>query len=172
MLTLQFENRGVILSKIVIFGNSGSGKSTLAKQLAKQNRLAHLDLDTIAWQPTNPPQRTSIAESSQLIDKFLQHDSWIIEGCYTDLLELATPHADEIIFLNLPVTDCISNAKNRPWEPHKYSSKQAQDANLEMLVDWIAQYDCRTDTFSKQAHETLYAQFTGKKIMHLTNRST
>ena len=50
--------------KIVIFGNSASGKSSLAKKLAKQDQLAHLDLDTLAWlpavSPTSPPQRQSI----------------------------------------------------------------------------------------------------------------
>jgi adenylate kinase family enzyme len=158
------------LSKIVIFGNSGSGKSTLAKDLALKNKLAHLDLDTIAWNPVQPPERMPISESYILISEFLSaNEEWLVEGCYSDLLELVTTKADEVIFLNLPISTCITNAKNRHWEPHKYQSKEAQDANLNMLIDWISNYTSRNDTFSKAAHEKLYAECQGKKTMYVSN---
>jgi adenylate kinase family enzyme len=170
------------LQKIIIFGNSGAGKSTLAKRLAVDKKLAHLDLDTLAWQVTSPPQRKTIKASLLDINHFTQTNaSWIIEGCYGDLLELlvhckkdtlnesSTAVANEIIFLDLPVANCIVNATNRPWEPHKYSSKQAQDDNLAMLIDWIKAYETRSDTFSKQAHQQLYECFDGKKTRITSN---
>jgi adenylate kinase family enzyme len=158
------------LSKIVIFGNSGSGKSTLAKDLALKSKLAHLDLDTIAWKPAHPPERMSISESYVLISEFLSaNQKWLVEGCYSDLLELVTTKADEVIFLNVPISTCIANAKKRPWEPHKYQSKEAQDANLDMLIDWISNYTSRNDTFSKVAHEKLYDECQGKKTMYVSN---
>lgn len=161
------------MSKIVIFGNSGSGKSTLAKQLAFNEQLAHLDLDTVAWKPQMPPERLPIAESQLTIDDFLNtNDNWVIEGCYADLLELVMSAADKVIFLNLPITSCLENAKSRPWEPHKYESKEAQDANLDMLLGWISQYDSRTDTFSKASHQKLYESFQGDKIMYKCNENT
>lgn len=158
------------MSKIVIFGNSGSGKSTLAKQLAVNEQLAHLDLDTVAWQSTMPPKRMSIEDSKQKIDSFINNnENWVIEGCYTDLLELVVNFASKVVFLNLPVSLCVANAKNRPWEPHKYESKEAQDANLDMLIDWIAQYEVRFDTFSKSSHQKLYDSFQGDKTMYTSN---
>jgi adenylate kinase family enzyme len=157
--------------KIIVFGNSGSGKSTLAKHLAIKDGLAHLDLDTIAWQAVTPPERLSISASKQAIDSFLtQHQNWIIEGCYTDLLELVTYCATQMIFLNLPIDACIDNAKNRPWEPHKYASKSAQDANVDMLINWISQYDKRKDTFSKIAHKKLFEAFKGEKVEYYKNK--
>ncbi len=132
--------------------------------------VAHLDLDTIAWLPEMPPKRKSISESKQEIDVFLhQNQGWVIEGCYSDLLELVLPQSDEIIFLNLPIDECIANAKNRPWEPHKYASKEAQDANLEMLIQWIEKYAHREDTFSKLSHEALFRGYQGKKTMYINN---
>ncbi len=98
------------------------------------------------------------------MDAFINANrGWVIEGCYTDLLELAAPRSDEIIFLNIPVETCIANARKRPWEPNKYASKEAQDANLAMLVDWIAQYSGRSDTFSETAHRAFYQKYQGKK---------
>lgn len=152
--------------KIVIFGNSGSGKSTLAKSLCAAQNLNHLDLDTLAWLPTTPPQRKPLDQSASDIRQFIcSSKGWVIEGCYSDLLELVLPDASEIIYLNPPVEICIQNAKQRPWEPHKYPSKSDQDANLDMLIEWIKQYNARTDTFSRQAHQALFDHFAGRKTM-------
>ena len=158
------------MRKALIFGNSGSGKSTLAKELCDSEGLAHLDLDTLAWEATVPPERKPLNESSQEIQRFIESsDGWIIEGCYTDLLEQAVPFSNEVIFLNLPIEACIHNAKKRSWEPHKYESKEEQDANLEMLIDWISQYNQRTDTFSEKSHRALYDAFQGKKMIYTSN---
>lgn len=158
------------LRKVLTFGNSGSGKSTLAKKLRRSEGLSHLDLDTLAWKPTDPPQRKSLEESRTDIVAFINsNESWVIEGCYTDLLQIAEPFSNEIIFMNLSIESCVENAKRRPWEPHKYESKEAQDRNLEMLIGWISAYADRTDTFSKQAHDKFYQEYPGKKRMVTAN---
>ncbi len=158
------------MRKLLITGNSGSGKSTLAKRLCSDGSLSHLDLDTLAWQPVSPPQRKPLEESAAEIQAFIAaHPAWVIEGCYTDLLEIAAPHSDELIFMNLPVEDCVANARNRPWEPHKYESQAAQDANLEMLIDWIKAYPTRSGVFSLAAHEEFYAAYTGHKSKRIVN---
>jgi len=152
------------MKKLLIFGNSGSGKSTLAKYMRKSEGLAHLDLDSLAWEETLPPQRRHIEDAEKDILTFIDtHDSWVIEGCYTDLLELVSAYSNEIIFMNLSIEDCISNAKSRSWEPHKYESKQAQDNNLAMLINWITQYKERSDTFSLMAHQTFFDNYNGQK---------
>lgn len=158
------------MRKILIFGNSGSGKSTLAKSLCKSEGLSHLDLDTLAWKPAMPPERKSINESGVEISAFINSNSgWVIEGCYSDLLEIVLQFSTEIIFLNLPIELCTENAKNRPWEPHKYESKEAQDKNLDMLVIWISQYSKRDDIFSESSHNQLYENYAGKKTMITNN---
>ena len=164
-------NHGVkTLRKILIFGNSGSGKSTRAKELCKESKLTHLDLDSLAWAPVTPPERRPLEESRSEIVAFINSNpGWVIEGCYSDLLEMAFSYTTEMIFLDLPVELCIENARNRPWEPHKYESKEAQDSNLNMLVDWISQYSKRADTFSRASHMALYDKFEGKKSIVTSN---
>lgn len=150
--------------KVIIFGNSASGKSSLAKHLALKHQLAHLDLDTVAWLDELPPKRCSLSESLAKIKQFIAaHEQWLIEGCYSDIIEQLLGECIEMIFLDLPVEQCVANAKSRPWEPHKYKTKAEQDDNLSMLIDWIEQYDSRADVFSKSAHERLYQNFNGKK---------
>ena len=89
------------MSKFVIFGNSGSGKSTLACELVEQEGQAYLDLDTLAWQKESPMLRRSIPDSLTDIRKFMaEHDSWVIEGCYSSLLASAVSECSRLVFLN------------------------------------------------------------------------
>lgn len=158
--------------KLLIFGNSSSGKSTLAKQYAHNYKLAHLDLDNLAWLSSVPPKRAPVQDSAKEISSFIsQHESWVIEGCYTDLIELIKS-AEEVIFLNLDVATCTANARLRPWEPHKYNSKLDQDSNLPMLIEWIENYYERSDVFSFQAHMNFYQKFEGNKQLFTDNKTS
>tara|TARA_R100000900_G_scaffold62550_1_gene50129 strand:- start:105189 stop:105734 length:546 start_codon:yes stop_codon:yes gene_type:complete len=152
------------VNRIIVFGNSGSGKSTLAGRLCREHGLAHLDLDPLAWLPTEPPQRRPLEDCDATLEQFLAaHTGWVIEGCYADLLARVVPYATQAIFLNLPVAACQDNARRRPWEPHKYPSREAQDANLPMLLAWIADYTQRDDVLSLRAHRALFEAFAGRK---------
>lgn len=150
--------------RIVIMGNSGAGKSTLAQQLARDHVLAHLDLDTLAWLPEVPPRRAPLADSLAKLAAFTAaHDRWVIEGCYADLIEHAAAMSTELVFLDPGVEACIAHCRGRPWEPHKYASKEAQDANLPLLLDWVRAYETRDDEFSRRAHRALFDRFAGAK---------
>ena len=147
----------VDVKKIVILGNSGAGKTTLAKKLSAEYGVPHLDLDTLAWLPSSPPERRPLEDSKQEIDRFIGvNTGWVIEGCYVDLIEFAIPSSSELIFLRPSKETCIQRAKSREWEQHKYSSKEEQDANLPMLIDWISGYEDREDVLSFSAHSKLY----------------
>ena len=152
------------MQRILVFGNSGSGKSTLARLLSTRHDLAHLDLDTVAWHVGTHPQRKPLNESMAQIEDFIAGKTqWIIEGCYADLLELLSSQATEMIFLNPGIDACIQNCKKRPWEAHKYSSLEAQQRNLEMLINWLSDYARRDDEYSLTAHRNLLEGFPGKK---------
>ncbi|MFK8015460.1 MAG: shikimate kinase [Gammaproteobacteria bacterium] len=156
--------------RVLILGNSGSGKSTLAKRLCASHQCAHLDLDTLAWLPTQPPTRQPLGESAVEIDAFMaRNDAWVIEGCYTDLLDLAKIRARELVLMDISVSDCQANARGRPFEPHKYASKEEQDRNLDMLLAWIAQYAERDDTFSAAAHRSFFESFGGTRHRLVNN---
>lgn len=158
------------MSKIIIFGNSGSGKSTLAKTISNKLNAGHLDLDTVAWKSSTPPQRMPIAQSIAKMSQVIENsENWVIEGGYADLISAIIHEADEIVFLDLDIQTCTKNCKNRPYESHKYSSKEAQDKNLDMLLSWIQEYYIRDDTFSRKAHIELFENFNGKKTKYTSN---
>jgi hypothetical protein len=167
------------MRRIVVFGNSGSGKTTLARVLTSQYGLAHLDLDSLAWDSSGVqvqtmtlddwaafvPRRRSLTESASTIRDFIhEHSEWVIEGCYGDLLEQVLPYASEVRFLNPGVEACIANCRARPWEPEKYPSKEAQDQKLDFLLDWVREYESRADEYSLARHRELFEGFRGPKV--------
>lgn len=159
------------MNKIIIFGNSGSGKSTLAKEYASKYELPHLDLDILAWENSDPPTRKSLKASSLEISQFVRESpKWVIEGGYSDLLGLVIGCANNVIFLNPGTETCIENCKNRPWEPHKYASTDAQNENLNMLLNWVKEYPDRNDDFSLFSHQNLFENFSGNKVEYKTNK--
>lgn len=134
----------------------------MARHLARERGLPHLDLDLLAW--TSPGIRKPIAESAREIDAYASANAeWIAEGCYADLLELILPMATEIRFLNPGSEACVANCRARPWEPEKYPSKEEQDRRLEFLIQWVRQYETRTDEYSLLRHRALFDEFEGPK---------
>jgi adenylate kinase family enzyme len=158
------------MERIIIFGNSGSGKSTLAKALASHYQAPHLDLDVIAWEADQPGVRVAHEKSRRELMEFIESsDSWVIEGCYSGLLKEAAGFCTEMIFLNPGVEACVENCRARPWEPHKYPSREAQDANLRMLLEWVREYATREDEFSLREHRKLFDAHAGQKVEYRSN---
>jgi len=149
--------------KVAIIGNSGSGKSTQARKLADSSATIVLDLDLVFWESASLVERPS-AERIADVQRFCrEHDSWIIEGCYTDLIEASFPWAPELIFMDPGSEVCISNCLRRPHEPHKYPTKEDQDQNLDFLIRWVSDYYHREGLMSYHSHRVLFDGYQGPK---------
>lgn len=154
--------------KILVFGNSGSGKSTYAKAISEQHGLAHLDLDTIVWEPGKIAVQRQPEDIAASLQAFIDAESsWVIEGCYGELVEAASQYCTELVFLNPGEAACLANNQQRPWEPHKYASLDEQNAMLANLQAWVSAYYGRDDQWSYTAHRRIYDSFDGTKVEHL-----
>jgi adenylate kinase family enzyme len=150
--------------RILIVGNSGSGKSTLARELASEHCLVHLDLDTIVWESGSVAIQRPIEAAHLLLAEFVEKNkSWVIEGCYGELIRRLLPDCTELVFLNPGLEACLKNNRTRPWEPLKYTSIEAQNEMLPQLQEWVASYYEREDDWSYSAHRKLFQDFAGRK---------
>ena len=149
--------------KTILVGNAGSGKSTLSRQLLATEPAERLSLDELAFSggPERRPLADSVADALAFIEA---HESWVIEGCYADIVEPILQHAETLIFLNPGIDACVRHCKARPWEPEKFESREAQDANLGNLLDWVRAYETRDDEYGLKQHRRLFEAFMGKKV--------
>lgn len=150
--------------RFAILGNSGSGKSTLAGWLARELELSALDLDSIAWEPTQPAmQRPDTLAGAEVAAFCSSNPRWVVEGCYEKLIERTFAYEPSLVFLNPGLEACLRNCRRRQWEPHKYSSRKEQDAKLEALLSWVAQYYNRDGPLSLSAHRQCFDAYRGRK---------
>jgi adenylate kinase family enzyme len=150
--------------RIAIIGNSGSGKSTLARQLCAGHSWASLDLDTVAFEPGKIAVVRDRAAARMDVANFCDSNGcFVVEGCYADLVEEALRGSALLLFVNPGVEACLANCRERPWEPHKYRTKSAQDEKLDFLLEWVRDYYLRDGDQSLMAHQALFARYRGAK---------
>jgi adenylate kinase family enzyme len=150
--------------RIAIIGNSGSGKSTLAAWLADRTGAARLDLDTVAWAPNSIAVARAAAEAENDVRAFCAaRTSWVVEGCYANLVQASLQFAPRLLFLNPGEQQCLENCRARPWEPHKYASKDEQDRRRDFLLSWVSQYYTRGGEMSLSAHSACFNAYTGER---------
>jgi adenylate kinase family enzyme len=153
--------------RTILLGNAGAGKSTLARNLMVKEIAAWFSLDKVAFSEgaIRRPLDESITDATRFIEN---HESWIIEGCYADIIAALLPYCEKLIFLNPGIKTCIDHCKQRPWEPEKFESREAQDQQLENLIDWVSSYETRRDEYGLQRHRALFKSFTGEKVEFTT----
>jgi adenylate kinase family enzyme len=150
------------MMRLILLGNAGAGKSTMARQIIGDATIRRLSLDEIAWD--EGPKRKSLEASLRLLHDFIQrNEEWIIEGCYSDLVEAALPYCTELRFLNPGVEVCVAHCHRRPWEPEKFPSPEDQTAMLAQLIQWVMDYEARDDACGLKRHRQVFDRFTGQK---------
>jgi adenylate kinase family enzyme len=90
--------------KIHIIGGSGTGKSFISERISQQYNIPHLDLDDIFWDNTATCYGTKmpIGKRTELLNKIISTDNWIIEGVFYDWLIDSFSSADWIFILQTP----------------------------------------------------------------------
>jgi adenylate kinase family enzyme len=149
--------------RVAIIGNSGSGKSTLAQRLARHTTPV-LDLDEVAWEPGLLAVRRPLEAARDDVRRFCGgHESWVVEGCYGDLVSAALEFGPELLFLNPGEETCLQYCRRRRWEPHKYANPIEQEAQLAALLEWVSGYYRRDGDLSLRGHRQLFEAYSGPK---------
>lgn len=157
--------------RLAILGNSGSGKSTLARWLATRSHAALLDLDTVAWERGQTAVPRSPAAAKADVRAFcFGHENWVVEGCYASLVNVALESSPLLLFLNPGEEQCLTNCRSRPWESHKYASKDEQDERLAFLLSWVREYYTRDGDMSLLEHRACFDVYSGPKEELKTQR--
>lgn len=145
-------------SRTVILGNGGSGKSWLAERLSGELATPAVDLDEIHWLPGGFIARREPATAIEMVRRRAADDAWVIEGVYGWLANEALPRATALVWLDIPIEECIANVKSR-------GQKSGGDAaSFAALIAWIGDYAIRMNANSRAAHERAFNTFESHKV--------
>lgn len=122
--------------KIYIIGISGSGKTYLANKLSKKLKIDHLDLDDIFWISKYDKKRTDV-ECEKILKKYINKDSWIVDGVYSAWTDVAAKSCDVIVWLHYPIYKAMWGAIRRHFKDEK---KWKSINELFSLLNYIMSY--------------------------------
>jgi len=121
------------MQKVMILGCCGSGKSTLARQMAEVLQLPLLHLDAHYWQSGWIEPETE--EWERKVVSLLERDVWVMDGNYGETLDLRLPHADTVIYLDLPHWLCLWRVCKRAMQ-YRGETRPDMAANCPERLEW------------------------------------
>ncbi len=121
------------MSKIAIIGSGGSGKSTLARRLGALLGIPVIHLDSLFWKPGWVETETGEWRSIQ--EDLVKGDCWIIDGNYSDTMDVRFEAADTLVFLDFPRSLCLWRAVRRRFQ---YAGRSRPDVGpgCPEKIDW------------------------------------
>ncbi|MAX65339.1 MAG: hypothetical protein CME66_00225 [Halobacteriovoraceae bacterium] len=99
--------------KLLILGNSGSGKSWLGKKLAQKFDCILIGMDKFYWEPGGFNKKRDLKLVKKDIQSSTSTGSWICEGVFGKIADMAIESASMVILLDLTWEDCKKNLMNR-----------------------------------------------------------
>ena len=151
------------MKRILIIGSSGAGKSTFSRRLGEKTGIEIIHLDKIYWKPnwTAP----SNEEWKATIEKAMRGEAWIMDGNYSNTLDLRIPVCDTVIFLEMPRALCVFRVLKRVASTYRKTRLDMAEGCIEQFdwefLKWIWDFENR----SKPKIEKLLEQFKNEKTI-------
>lgn len=142
-------------TRLVVIGNCGSGKTALAERVGEALRLPVQDLDLLHWRAEG--RKRDESEAKALVADIAEGPSWVIEGVYGWLAEVALDRATALIWLDLSWVECREGLLRRGLRRGMTPNDQ------EALLAWSSAYWTRETPSSFIGHSQLYQRFHGRK---------
>lgn len=154
-----------LFDRILIIGNGGSGKTWLAGELAQILTSPVIHLDDMHWEPNCYGVTRETSHRDRLVMDAATGNRWIMEGVYGQLADMVLARVTELIWLDLPEHECVSNVQRRGIQGG------GSRTNFQNLLKWIGEYRDRKNNWNAfDAHLQLFRKYQGPKA-RLTNRA-
>lgn len=141
------------MRRVAVVGCAGSGKTTFARELGGRLGLPVIHLDRLYWRPGWEPTPTD--EWHTTVRDVASGGEWVIDGNYTNSLDLRLERADTVVFLDLPTRTCTWRVLRR-WASQRGRQREDVGEGCPEKIDldflkWVLGYRRRTrpETFRK-----------------------
>jgi adenylate kinase family enzyme len=89
------------MMRIVVVGTPGAGKTTAAKTIAAALGLAHIELDSLHWEPGwRALSKADPDEFTRRVSAAVARDVWVADGNYEAVRQLVWSRATDLIWLD------------------------------------------------------------------------
>ncbi|WP_060204676.1 topology modulation protein [Sporosarcina koreensis] len=122
------------MNRVMVIGvSAGVGKSTFARTLGKLVGIEVTHLDRLYWKSgwVEAPAEEFSASQREIVEQ----ERWIIEGNYTSTIDIREPHADTVIYLELPLRVCLYRVVKRRIQYHGKTREDLTEGCPEK-IDW------------------------------------
>ena len=103
-------------ARILVIGSCGSGKSTFSKKLYTILKLPLIHLDAYYHKPNWKEPKKDVWE--KIVHDLLLKPSWIMDGNFSETLDIRIKSADTIIYLDYPTLKCFWRVIKRLFKYH------------------------------------------------------
>jgi adenylate kinase family enzyme len=163
------EPQGIGVKRVLIIGPGGAGKSTLAVRFSRATGLPVIHLDALYWHPGW--RATPREDWRKVVAELVERDAWVMDGNYSNTLDLRLAAADTIIYLDWPRLRCVWGLIRRrlrfAGRDHPSRAEGCPERlTLEFLV-WVWRYPERTRPHLLQQLNALPPE---KTVVTLRNR--
>ncbi|GER66892.1 topology modulation protein [Weizmannia acidilactici] len=101
-----------MMKRILVIGvSAGAGKSTFARRLGEKLGIEVIHLDALFWKPGWKEASLEEFRASQM--EVVQKDTWIMEGNYSNSIDIREAAADTVFYLELPLLVCLYRVVKR-----------------------------------------------------------
>jgi adenylate kinase family enzyme len=158
------------MKKVLVIGSGGAGKSTFARHLGKLLNIEVIHLDALYWNPGWI--ETPRAEWRKVLEELLRRDAWIIDGNYSNTLDLRLEKCDTVIFLDIARPICLWRVLKRAILYRSRIRPDMAEGCRERLdlgfIRWVWSYNSRT---RPQIIEILRESAQNKKVIWLRSQA-
>ena len=102
------------LARVAVVGTARAGKTTFARTLAGILGAPHIELDVIFWLPDWTPRDRD--EFRALTEEAVSGDSWVVDGNYGVVRDIAWSRATAVIWLNYAFPLVFGRALRRTFQ--------------------------------------------------------
>lgn len=158
------------MKKILVIGSGGAGKSTFARRLGEALRIEVLHLDAMYWHRgwVSTPREVWRGKVAELLER----EAWIMDGNYSNTLEMRLAACDTVVFLDVRRTTCLWRAVKRVVMYRGKSRPDMAEGCPERLtlefLRWIWNYPHRT---RPKVLKLLSDNAEQKRIIHLRSQA-
>ena len=99
------QNKAFPYRRVLLLGCGGSGKSTLSRQLVQKTGLPLIHLDKEYWHPGWV--KTPREEWRGRVAEMVKGDRWIIDGNFSNSLDIRLPRCDCVLLLDYSRMTCV-----------------------------------------------------------------